>query len=931
MERLDSLITGKNLPESARNASERLRTASEWAERQVLRASKLVRSSTIPTPLSQTEISQQVQNSDGGFFEQFLAPTSDEMKVPDETTGSNDGKLFIKKLSLNADDTRMEDLYVEVLYTIKHRVGLPNGVSNEQLIQYAQRAFGITGREHDRLMNRAKQEKPPIVLLNVLLLEARDLIAKDVNGFSDPFTMMGVVPGNRRQSITSVQSTRVGTTTNGREVDKSKESENFNTLQGAQTDDQTKSKSPILTEHFGGSFRRKIGGNDGTLRNHDKDGRQIPAKLIKASSVQRKTLNPKWNEKFQFVVDDVSTDYFHMDIWDHDDEDQSVIDAVTSLNHVSGFKGLGRYFKEVAQSARTETDECSDDFLGCITIKIEDLPSVGIEDWFSLEKRSDRSEVSGQVKLKLWLSTREERNEFDDDDLLDVKQHIELIRVFALFEISQAGMPVSAYMGTLPETALTILHQHSVQGDLTVLHDLLCSWMAYSSMLNIDISYHFLHTILAELINKWAPLILNKDAEDMLGDSFTSFDSHCRTAIINHRQRFRADHRDELESLAEMLRCLKLMRESWLFEKCLPLQRSFEATISAQIELSAGEYFKKALKSATNKDPCGQLESLLLLLNSACAKFPAYNPIFTSIASVDYASIAYSQFDRMLVEYLCSELMSEDAEKLKCSLLRATKMEDDDLRSLSTLIKIHFALTDFYGFRNSNQKLRKEDGQWGIMFDKAISRWVDAVRVRAFARADLACHLDTPIQSTADIRQSSSYVDVCRMIDMIVQAWSRMKVTDSSLWFDLCFKVVQDICKICEYYVDKILAQLATEGFCGELQMFIPAALLCIFCSTINNIEQVRRSVSIHHKLRFDELVSQFESTCHHSATWKMEIESEIDECDKYMSDQIDATIERLTGRLIPTLKKHVFHLAWSPTACAVESAIKPLTDIKNS
>lgn len=71
-------------------------------------------------------------------------------------------------------------------------------------------------------------------------------------------------------------------------------------------------------------------------------------------------------------IESSKTETFHLDIWDHDDE-FSVFEAARKLNQVQGFKGLNRYFKQIAQSARTN---CSneglniDDFLGSVNFKI---------------------------------------------------------------------------------------------------------------------------------------------------------------------------------------------------------------------------------------------------------------------------------------------------------------------------------------------------------------------------------------------------------------------------------------------------------------------------------------------------------------------------------------------------------------------------------
>lgn len=69
-----------------------------------------------------------------------------------------------------------------------------------------------------------------------------------------------------------------------------------------------------------------------------KAAKQLPAKYIQATTVQKATLSPVWGERFRFELDDVGTDTLHIDIWDHDDE-VNVLEAVKKLNEVKGLKG----------------------------------------------------------------------------------------------------------------------------------------------------------------------------------------------------------------------------------------------------------------------------------------------------------------------------------------------------------------------------------------------------------------------------------------------------------------------------------------------------------------------------------------------------------------------------------------------------------------
>uniref|UniRef100_A0AAR2IGB5 BAI1 associated protein 3 n=1 Tax=Pygocentrus nattereri TaxID=42514 RepID=A0AAR2IGB5_PYGNA len=104
----------------------------------------------------------------------------------------------------------------------------------------------------------------------------------------------------------------------------------------------------------------------------------LAARDIHVTEVKPETLNPVWNEHFAFDIDDVQNDVLHLDIWDHDD-DVSVAEACRKLNEISGLRGMGRYFKQIAKSVRANgaaasgSEENADDFLGCLNIPLNDV------------------------------------------------------------------------------------------------------------------------------------------------------------------------------------------------------------------------------------------------------------------------------------------------------------------------------------------------------------------------------------------------------------------------------------------------------------------------------------------------------------------------------------------------------------------------------
>ena len=83
---------------------------------------------------------------------------------------------------------QMEELYVEILYTILHMIGCDaEKTETNALVEHLKDAFHMEDEKHQKLLDIATMREEPYLKANVEIFEARGLLGKDMLGSSDPY------------------------------------------------------------------------------------------------------------------------------------------------------------------------------------------------------------------------------------------------------------------------------------------------------------------------------------------------------------------------------------------------------------------------------------------------------------------------------------------------------------------------------------------------------------------------------------------------------------------------------------------------------------------------------------------------------------------------------------------------------------------------
>uniref|UniRef100_A0ABI7W9Y1 BAI1 associated protein 3 n=1 Tax=Felis catus TaxID=9685 RepID=A0ABI7W9Y1_FELCA len=759
----------------------------------------------------------------------------------------------------------VEMLYEEALYTVLYRAGTmgPDQVDDQEtLLGYLQQVFGTSPEEHTEAIERVKKAKAPTYALKVSVMRAKNLLAKDPNGFSDPYCMLGILPAS-----------------------------------GA-----PREPGPRTEQRF--SFRKG-----------SKRGGPLPAKCIQVTEVKSSTLNPVWKENFVFEIEDVSTDQLHLDIWDHDD-DVSLVEACRKLNEVIGLKGMSRYFKQIVKSARANgtagpTEDHTDDFLGCLNIPVREVPVAGEDRWFKLEPRSSASRVQGDCQLVLKLITTQRDTGMSQRGRAGFLSYMLLLSRLLQFEHRSEEPKASCWRGELSGPAATILCLHGAQNNLSALQLAVLHWQVSSRHHQTrTLDYGYLLGLLEDMQAHWEEASsLPQGQEESLADSFNAFSEFGLRLLRQLRDFFPATNSTAVYRLELLLKCLSKMQIFQpSFEVC-SFRTELNADISAALKRGNREWYDRLLNTKSPREQSGpqRLAGLVELADAVYEDLQScygiYASLFHSITDIDFFTLTFRQLERLVAEeaWVLTEELSP-------------KMT---LEVASGLFELYVTLADIQRFWSSipgrDSRSLALAGIHGP-FLPAVKLWLQVLRDQVRWRLQGAVDVDTLEPMDASSKHSSSAATASLCFSHIQELWARLAWPDPAQAEALGTQLSQDLCAATLFYTELLRKKVdAQPGAAGE-------AVSEPLCVVLNNVELLRKAAGQTLRgLAWPEVTSGPEGVLPRPLLGCAQA------LDEDLQQEVHTVTAHLTSKMVADIRKYVQHISLSPDSIQNDEAVAPL------
>ncbi|XP_048049575.1 BAI1-associated protein 3 [Megalobrama amblycephala] len=778
-------------------------------------------------------------------------------------------------------------LYEEAIYTVVNRVGVPSPeyvTSEGDIFSYLQKVFDMGQEEHDIILQRVRESKKASFSLRVSVMKGKNLMAKDANGYSDPYCMLGILLGQSPKD----------------------------------TEEKKERKF---------SFRKRRE----KLEKRSSVKEVLAGRDIQVTEVKPETLNPVWNEHFVFDIDDVHNDLLHLDIWDHDD-DVSVAEACKKLNEISGFRGMGRYFKQIAKSVRANgaaasgSEENADDFLGCINIPLNEIPVVGYDKWFKLEPRSSASKVQGECHLILRLFTTQ-RDTALSKMASNVTIHKKMLSQILDYEHNQIQKEPYNWNGQVCAAAWTVLSHHAVQADLSPLQQAIIRWQCYSSHHRSQrMSYALLLRLLKTVEAEWEDTAVHGELESLLAESFRLYCDYCLSQMKSMRQVFPCNNSAAIIRCELMLRSIGHMQAMAAFRAVCSNRNELHLEIATVIKKGTVEWYEGIISNIKPDEGTleEQLRRLVVVVDAVCDDVQrgqnVYNKLYYSSVKVDFFSISYRQLEKLVADDV-NVAMERVCGNLEQESFRFTQTMGE------TLFELYMSLKSLKRFREclplKDTKMLALTGfhNW---FKTSIHKWLQIVHERSTDRIRKAVEMDQlePIQSQT--KHSSSAVDVTTCFSQVREFWTQLAWPDSAGAFIFITRLTDNFCSEAVCYAELIKRKIER----GQLGRDHNKSFIVQVCIALNSTEHVRVYLGgLPRELDWRGVEQAMEESCGLEGKEQVNksLNGQLYNADIDLQREAKRLITHLTDRMLSELRRCIQHISLSPDSINNDEAVAPL------
>ncbi|KAJ7390160.1 BAI1-associated protein [Desmophyllum pertusum] len=835
---------------------------------------------------------ERAQNFDDNYFEKFNSLDQSEKQAENQNIrdvvidenlnhAEEDEGCDAEVLSTFATEATLNEkqraaLYCELLYTVIHQLGAHDktaDLSPGDLFVYAQESLNISEETHRNLYAITKEREPPTCMMKVEVLEARHLEAKDANGLSDPYCMLGVM-----------------------------------------TEENEEEKTKKMKAH-----RKK---SRSTIRD------VLDGESIHMTQVKENSLNPVWNETFTMRVRNLHTDKFHLDIWDCDDK-TVLKEEDNKVSKIKGISGVGRFFKDVMQSARKSSQDGNiDDFLGYIEIPVKDIPADGIDRWFRLEGRSSKSRVDGDCHIKITLTTgKKPEIPFEIQHLYPtgIDIHGAFLKEFIKYgcEHCQEADDKKSTIELCPQAEF-ILHQHALQNELTELQQASIRWILFSHHHWLEpMKYSSLDLLLWTLKQRWKTGALSQREEHSLVRSLKKFTDNCWRLMIKYRDVFPATDKGKLTRLIKLLECLVKVYKLEVFQDSI--KEPLNVQMSNILKESALAWYKKvyAWKEPQTKSEEAMLSAMVEVADSLVTDMfqakACYRKIF-SVTEVKYFTTVYNQLELML---------ASDVHNTMRNINKRLKQEGGADIVGEKLFSLFLAVKEVISYRSIGEA--KPDHVYALddyhtWFKQSVIRWLDIAQVKAKERIRKAVEIDKILRIDASVSHSTSAIDAVGCFHQIREFWKKIDWPDASGSYVFVMQITNQICSSASYYADLLFEKMIKNNYYDEdPSQFDVSEQLCV---TLNDIEYMRLWLSkLPENLGWEDVISAMmdahgERGGKHART---ALENMLSSSDEDMLNKIADAVEHIGQKMGVDIKRFVFQLCCAPDNIPAEEVVAGL------